>query len=449
MKLREIIDSPCGLRYMIETLPLSSGYAMSYLMDKELYATQEEIENGYLQLGKYLPLWENFNSRYLSSLQHKLFTLKDITRTILRVEQGDPVDDIELFEIKHCLILTLDAAELLGKSGIEDCDFDVANVEKVLSILDPDGHRIDAFYIYDSYSEELSRLRKQIAVTDDADKLSELKFYEHEIEKSVRETLCKKLSPWASLLRDCLCRLVNIDIDVAKGGQMKSMNLIVPEIASDGCGIYKGMFHPYVQSILDKSGAVFTPIDIELDSRPALIIGANMGGKTVVLKMLAMAQYLMGMSMGIPAEFAAIPLKKRIFFISGDAQNLSSGLSSFAAEIKSIDQVIVASEESPEDIIAMIDEPARSTNPVEGTALVLSLINVLKKRGVSLVMTTHYNIRSEECLKYRVSGLENGKMNYRLCKTSDNEVPREALAVAQSLNISAEWIAEAKKLLTV
>jgi hypothetical protein len=66
-----------------------------------------------------------------------------------------------------------------------------------------------------------------------------------------------------------------------------------------------------------------------------------------------------------------------------------------------------------------------------------------------LVMTTHYNIRSEECLKYRVSGLENGKMNYRLCKTSDNEVPREALAVAQSLNISAEWIAEAKKLLTV
>ena len=151
MKLREIIDSPCGLRYMIETLPLSSGYAMSYLMDKELYATQEEIENGYMQLGKYLPLWENSNSRYLSSLQHKLFTLKDITRTILRVEQGDPVDDIELFEIKHCLILALDAAELLGKSGIEDCGFDVANVEKVLSILDPDGHKIDAFYIYDSY----------------------------------------------------------------------------------------------------------------------------------------------------------------------------------------------------------------------------------------------------------------------------------------------------------
>lgn len=449
MKFREIVDSPCGLRYMIETLPLSSGYAMSYLLDSELSVTKEDIEKGYLQLKKYLPLWENENSRYLSSLQHKLYTLKDINRTILRVEQGDPVDDIELFEIKHCLILALDAAELLGKSGIEDCGLDVNKIEKVLAILDPDGHKIDSFYIYDSYSEELSRVRKQISVTQDTEKLSELKFYEHEIERNVRETLCKLLSPWAYLIRDSLWSLVNIDIDIAKGGQMKKLNLIIPEIASEGCGIYKGMFHPYVQSILDKSGAVFTPIDIELDSRPTLIIGANMGGKTVVMKMLAMAQYLMGMSMGIPAEYACIPLKKRIFFISGDAQNLSTGLSSFAAEIKSIDQVIVASEEHPEDIIAMIDEPARSTNPVEGTALVLSLINVLKKRGVSLVMTTHYNIQSEECSKYRVTGLENGKMNYRLCKTSDNEVPREALAVAQSLNISAEWIAEAKKLLTV
>ena len=210
MTFKSALDIDCGLRYMYDTLDIISPCGRKMLLEGEMMTTKREIDFHYRRLNE-------IYDKDCTKIAHKLMCLKDIHTTLSRLENGTVLDDIELFEIKHCLILALDAAELLGKSGIEDCDFDVANVEKVLSILDPDGHRIDAFYIYDSYSEELSRLRKQISVTDDAEKLSELKFYEHEIEKSVRETLCKKLSPWASLLRDCLCRLVNIDIDVAKG----------------------------------------------------------------------------------------------------------------------------------------------------------------------------------------------------------------------------------------
>ena len=84
----------------------------------------------------------------------------------------------------------------------------------------------------------------------------------------------------------------------------------------------------------------------------------NMGGKTVVLKMAALCQYLFSFGMGIPAESAEIVLKKRVFFISGDAQDMGAGLSSFAAEMTAIDQVVRASETEGTDIVAMIDEPA-------------------------------------------------------------------------------------------
>ena len=71
----------------------------------------------------------------------------------------------------------------------------------------------------------------------------------------------------------------------------------------------------------------------------------------------------------------------------------------------------------------MIDEPARSTNPIEGTALVEALVDILGQREVALLLTTHYNIAPE------------------------GDVPHEALKVAESLNISPEWTGKAKKLL--
>ena len=95
---------------------------------------------------------------------------------------------------------------------------------------------------------------------------------------------------------------------------------------------------------------------------------------------------------------------------------MTAGLSSFAAEMTAIDSAVRASATDGAGMVAMIDEPARSTNPIEGTALVESLVALLGRRGAALLLTTHYNVS-------------------------------EALNVAESLNISPEWIGEAKKLL--
>jgi dsDNA-specific endonuclease/ATPase MutS2 len=98
-------------------------------------------------------------------------------------------------------------------------------------------------------------------------------------------------------------------------------------------------------------------------------------------------------------------------------------------------------------LLALIDEPARTTNPTEGTALVTALLKVLTGSGVSLVMTTHYDIEPGEARCLRVKGFENGEMDYRLVEVQDGEVPHEALNIAQSLGIDSEWIGIARNLL--
>jgi hypothetical protein len=75
------------------------------------------------------------------------------------------------------------------------------------------------------------------------------------------------------------------------------------------------------------------------------------------------------------------------------------------------------------------------------------LVKVLRGDNVSLVMTTHYDIEPTDARCLRVKGFENGTMNYELVEVQDGEVPHEALNIAESLGIDAEWIAEAREIL--
>ena len=418
MKLRDIIDSPCGLRYMIETLPVASGYSLRYLMDSSSCSCEEEVRDAYAVLGSFMPVASDGN---LTAMLHtELCGLKNISGTLDRTESGATVDDIELFEIKHLIMLGRRVSSHLASAGHSGLFPEMPSLEVPLSVLDPDGNNIVSFYIYDSYSEELARLRLLISRESNPDTRERLMQQEQDEESRIRVRICDALRPFVPELRKLMESLAVLDISLAKAVQMREMGLCIPEVSS-GTTSYKGMYHPYIKSILEKDGKEFTPIDVSFGDRPVVIIGANMGGKTVVLKMAALCQYLFSFGMGIPAESARIELKRQVFFISGDAQDMTAGLSS----------------------------PARSTNPIEGTALVESLVALLGRRGAALLLTTHYNVSSGDCdcRRLRVTGIVNGKMNYRLCPAPDGDVPHEALNVAESLNISPEWIGEAKKLL--
>jgi dsDNA-specific endonuclease/ATPase MutS2 len=187
-------------------------------------------------------------------------------------------------------------------------------------------------------------------------------------------------------------------------------------------------------------------------------MGSNMGGKTIVLKTLAMCQYLLQFGFGIPATSADMMVYDEIFCLTTDDQSINKGLSSFAAEMKNIDAVIKSSRRDAKccvsdytdakccvSTLALIDEPARTTNPTEGTALVSSLVKLLQDRAMSLVIVTHYNIKTYNNKCLRVKGLIDGKMNYELVGTHEGEVPHEALNIAETLGIDSQWIEMAKE----
>ncbi len=449
MQLRKLIDSPCGLRFMLDNLCTHSGYSRKKLLESSMMHDKTSIEKIYALMKEFYHIVENEENKItIQTLQHKLCKLKDINNTISRLGASTVIDDIELYEVKNLALLAADVKNILEKLNLINT-IEIPTLEDVVRILDPDGLRIATFYIYDSYSEELASLRK---------KLKEKECFQEEIynkvatlEDEIRAELSNKLKPYVDYLREALETLADVDINLAKALQMKDMQLCFPTVSKDNVATYKGIFHPEVRDILQKENKQYQKVDIEFGLKPVIIMGANMGGKTIVLKTLAMCQYLMQFGFGIPADSADMMIYDEIFCLTTDDQSLNKGLSSFAAEMKNIDAVIKSTSRTDAkycvSTLALIDEPARSTNPTEGTALVSSLVKLLQDRAMSLIVVTHYNIKTYNNKCLRVKGLENGKMNYELVETHEGEVPHEALNIAESLGIAPQWISMAKEIL--
>ena len=444
MQLRKLIDSPCGLRFILDELCTHSSYSRKLLLESTMMHDRESIEKSYSVLKEFYHVVENDdNKNAIQTLQFKLCKLKDINNTISRLSSSTVIDDIELYEVKSLALLSADVKNILEKLNLINV-IEIPTLDDVVNILDPDGLRIATFYIYDSYSEELAVLRK---------KLKEKDFYQEEIynkvmevEDAIRAKLSEALKPFVHDLCEALNALADVDLNLAKALQMKELGLCFPTISNDNVATYKGIFHPEVKNILDKEKREYQKVDIQFGMKPVIIMGANMGGKTIVLKTLAMSQYLLQFGFGIPADSAEMMIYDEMFCLTTDDQSLNKGLSSFAAEMKNIDAVIKASHDDKK-ILALIDEPARSTNPTEGTALVSSLVKLLQDKAMSLIVVTHYNIKTYNNKCLRVKGLENGKMNYELVETHEGEVPHEALNIAESLGVAPQWIQMAKEIL--
>lgn len=443
MKLRSFLDSQSGFRYIIERLSLSSSYSRQVLMDTPFTSTLKDIKAEYENLTTFYRQFVEkgkFNFTILG-IKDKLSLVRDIRGSVLRLERGVTLDDVELFEIKSLALISEDVKHIFKETGLNVEYLNLCDLSSVLNILDPEGHRISSFYVYESYSEELSQIRKEIKSAESFNE--ELHYRASLIEEKVRKELCSSLIAYVKTIRESLSALANLDIIIAKSLQIKDLNLTFPEISKKEL-FYTGLFNPEVSDNISKDGREFQKIDITIgNSKPVLITGANMGGKSVTLKTLALSQLLFHFSFGIPATAASISAVNEVFLISGDYQDISKGLSSFASEMIKIDEVIRAFN-SGKRILALIDEPAGTTNPSEGTALVSALLNRLSDKESFIVITTHYNIDNSDCKRLRVKGYCDGKMDYSLVAAEGSEAPREAIKIARSLNIDESWINEAE-----
>ncbi|MBQ2149399.1 MAG: hypothetical protein II435_05560 [Bacteroidales bacterium] len=425
MKFREIVESPCGIRYLFDELRLQSGYARKVLLDREMMTDAAQIDAAYASLRAYIDLVKN-DRRRVEDIRFRLQGLREITGTLSSLAGGAMLDEIELFEIKHLAML----AETLevGK-----------DMERVVDILDPDGLGIGTFYLYDSYSVELRQLRAAVELDPDDESLREQLLNE---EDRLKKAISDKLHPYAAELSRTLQALADLDISIALALLYQDEGLSLP--VSGAATEIRGMFHPEVRAILRSKGREYQPVDFDFAKGiPATVIGANMGGKTVAMKTVCMLQYLYQFGFPLPAAEVVMTPFDDIRFCIGDEQSERAGLSSFAAEMQRIDRAIAAVDAGGR-VLVLVDEPARTTNPVEGTALVAALLERLgQEPNLALILTTHYTVEhAGQCWRVRglVPGSKGRSMDYRLVKTTSHEVPHEALHIARELGIDARWI---------
>lgn len=437
MKLRDLLHTDCGLRFIVDELEIQSGVAKRLFLDTPFEINPTIIGNQYATLRQATDAIQKVDHQSITTLQFRLATLKDLHTTLANLSGGLTLDDIELFEIKHLAMLSDDVRKAMANVGMV-CQ--LPNVEEVVRILDPDGMRIASFFIYDSYSPLLRELRKQQTASPDNEALfNQLQ----DEELRIRKQLSEALRPLASVLKDCLLQIAHTDILLAKALQMIRWNLCFPSITTDGTTRLISMWNPEVEAILSKQNKTYQRNNITLTPQPTILTGSNMGGKTVVLKTVALCQLLTQFGLGIPATEAVITPRIKVMMSMNDNQSIASGLSSFAAEMMQIN-TILRTARTENNLLILIDEPARTTNPIEGTALVSGLIEVLQATHTTCLMVTHYTINAHECPCLRVQGMENGQMNYTLLPALPNDVPHEALNIAEQLGIDTEWLNAAK-----
>ena len=235
-------------------------------------------------------------------------------------------------------------------------------------------------------------------------KLRELEVEEQlEIARILAE-LSSRVAEHYREIRSNLELLTKLDFIMAKGKLSCKMHASEPKIDADGELRLISARHP----LIEYKKAV--PVDIRIggDYRTMIITGPNTGGKTVSLKTAGLLVMMAQSGLHIPASHAStLPIFGEVFADIGDEQSIEQSLSTFSSHMKNIVSII---DKASYDSLVLVDELGAGTDPTEGAALAIAILERFYDSGALTMATTHYN----ELKKYALatSGVENAAMEF-------------------------------------
>ncbi len=183
--------------------------------------------------------------------------------------------------------------------------------------------------------------------------------------------------------------LAHLDFVYAKAGFALDYDATVPRFSHGPRRLLvRGARHPLLQSVLRKAGRAIVPINFELteESRCLLISGPNTGGKTVTMKTAGLLALMAHAALPVPCTEAEFPVLDDVLADIGDQQSIEESLSSFSGHLLHVKQML---EAVTPDSLVLLDELGRATDPEEGGALGVAMLDQFRQSGAFCLASTH------------------------------------------------------------
>lgn len=479
INLDEKILEKVGFLKVIDTLQLSTIFSKPLIYNTKQLMDKKSLEVEYNNIEKCIPKIKD--QQFFSDFTHLLSRFRDIRNSFTRCKAGEVLDEVELYEIKNFVLTSFDLKNMYDSHELKLHDIKFLDLKNIYNLLNPMHNKTESFYIYNEYSEKLSEIRLNKS------ELDKILFKEKDLEKqkdsfkrraylineekseefNVRKMLSSEISKYAEDLLFFTSNIGKLDFVFAKAKLASDYNMCRPLILTEKKIVMKNGIHPIIKEEVIKRHGVFYPISIHVSTGSTVITGANMGGKTVILSIVALNYIMASLGFFSFAESFQFKPLNFISFLYEDTSSLETGLSSFGAEITKLKEIL--ERLANEDGLLLIDEFARGTNPIEGSNLTKALVCYLNKFSSISILSTHYNgVCNLAKQHYQVKGLKavdfkaiknsfnteknyleliNNLMDYTLEEVAkDAPIPKDALNICSLMGLDEKIIKIADEL---